>query len=185
MWKKPKQPNNPAQNHRYDRTQHELPPGSCFSHAVFGWWPNTSCDMWGHSPQLGEENCGWTKSSLLPSTSQNWGRFTNKILRPFQNLLSTYFTKITPWNAPILHHCKTSQALWLLCKTEHSYVWTILFMYAFISPHLFLLSSVLFPKDWTIFTQSVIHVSLLLRKMPWTRNRWNFRSKEYVKCNCF
>lgn len=115
------QPNNPAKNHRYNRTQRELPPGSCFSHAVLGWWPNTSCDIRGCGPQLGEENWGGTESSLLPSRSQNWGRFTNKTLRPFQNLLSTYFIIITPWNAPILHHCcKTSQALWFLCKTEHS-----------------------------------------------------------------
>lgn len=32
-------------------------------------------------------------------------RFTNNILRPFQNLLSIYFTIITHWSAPILHHC--------------------------------------------------------------------------------
>lgn len=32
-------------------------------------------------------------------------RFTNNILRPFQNLLSIYFTIITHWSASILHHC--------------------------------------------------------------------------------
>lgn len=73
--------------------------------------------------------------------------FTNKILRPFQNLLSICFTVITHWSAPILRHCcKNSKALRtyylrFLCKTEHSYVWTILFTYAFIFPHLFGISS--------------------------------------------
>lgn len=123
-------------------------PGSCRPQAALGWWPHTSCDMWGHNPQLWEENGARTESSL-PSKSHGTEadtrsyRFSNKALRPFRNLLSIYFTISTHWSAPILRHCcKKSRALRkyylrFFCKTEHSYVWTILFMYAFIFPHLF------------------------------------------------
>lgn len=35
------------------------------------------------------------------------------------------------------------------------------------------------------FTQSVIHTFLLLRKMTWIRNRWNFRSKKICEVELF
>lgn len=39
-------------------------------------------------------------------------RFTDKILRPFQNVLSIYFTIIPHCSVPILRHCcKNSKAL--------------------------------------------------------------------------
>lgn len=100
-------------------------------------------------------------------------RFTNNILRPFQNLLSIYFTIITHWSAPILHHCcKNSkgpqqilsaillQNRTLLCVNNFIYVCF------YSSPICFFSEVYHFLKiELPLFTQSEIHMSLLLRKM--------------------
>lgn len=105
-------------------------------------------------------HCLPSKSHSMEADTRSYG-FTNKALRPFQNLLSIYFTISSHWSGPILRHCcKNSKALrkhylWFLCRTKHSYAWKILFTYAFIFPHLFLLRSIQFLKDWTVFIYPV------------------------------